>query len=126
MGHKLHCMAWALAASAWVSVAAASAPRELAQDDVAWLNRITYGVSSTTVARFRTEGRRQFLRDQLTATATLPPAISQQIQNLEISHTDGATLLREVANEQKRINTLPEGEPREAARKALNEHGNAL
>jgi uncharacterized protein (DUF1800 family) len=126
MGHKLHCVVWALAGSLWASVAAASAPRELAQDDLAWLNRVTYGISSTTVARFRADGRRQFLREQLNAGATLPPAVSQQIQSLEISRTDGATLLREVANEQKRINTLPEGEPREAARKALNEHGNAL
>ena len=99
MGHKLHCVVWALAGSLWASVAAASAPRELAQDDLAWLNRVTYGISSTTVARFRADGRRQFLREQLNAAATLPPAVSQQIQGLEISRTDGATLLREVANE---------------------------
>ncbi len=126
MRHKLHQTGWALAGCAWMCVAAAATPRDLARDDVAWLNRITYGVSSTTVARFRTEGRHRFLQEQLTSTAALPAAIAEQIQNLEISHVDGATLLREVANEQKRINSLPEGEPRETARKALNDHGNAL
>ena len=126
MGHKLYRGGWALAGCAWMGVATASAPHELARDDVAWLNRITYGVSSTTVARFGTEGRRKFLQEQLTSPATLPAAVSEQIQKLEISHVDGATLLREVADEQKRINSLPEGEPRETARKALNDRGNTL
>jgi uncharacterized protein (DUF1800 family) len=126
MGHKRHRTGWALAGCAWMCVAAASTPRDLAHDDVAWLNRITYGVNSSTVARYRIEGRRRFLQEQLTSTPTLPAAVAEQIQNLEISHVDGATLLREVSNEQKRINSLPEGEPRETARKALNEHGNQL
>jgi uncharacterized protein (DUF1800 family) len=126
MGHKLYQAGWALAGCAWMCVAMASAPRALARDDVAWLNRVTYGVTSSTLARFRSEGRRKFLQEQLTSTATLPAAVSEQIGKLEVSHVDGATLLREVANEQKRINTLPEGEPREAARKALNDRGNTL
>ena len=107
-------------------VAGASTPHDLTRDDVAWLNRITYGVNSSTVARYRAEGRRRFLQEQFASTPTLPAAVTQQIQDLEISHVDGATLLREVVDEQKRINSLPEGEPREAARKALNDHGNQL
>jgi len=119
-------MACALAGSILACTAVASTPLELAHDDIAWLNRVTYGVSASTASRFRAEGRRRFLQQELNSAATLPPGVSQQIQTLEISHTDGATLLREVANEQKRINSLPEGEPREAARKALNDHGNVL
>jgi uncharacterized protein (DUF1800 family) len=126
MGRKLYGAGWAVAGCAWMCVASPSTPRELARDDVAWLNRITYGVTSSTVARFRAEGRRRFLQEQLSSTATFPAAVSEEIQTLEISHVDGATLLREVANEQKRINTLPDGEPRQAARKALNDRGNAL
>src|SRR5882724_1241996 len=126
MRHPLHRMACALAGSILACTAVASTPLELAHDDIAWLNRVTYGVSASTASRFRAEGRRRFLQQELNSAATLPPGVSQQIQTLEISHTDGATLLREVANEQKRINSLPEGEPREAARKALNDHGNVL
>ena len=119
-------LGWMLAGIIGSCTANASTPRELAHDDVAWLNRITYGISVTTAARFSTEGPRRFLQEQLTAPATLPAPISQQIDSLEISHVDGATLLREVANEQKRIASLPDGEPREAARKALNDRGNTL
>ncbi|MEJ0038211.1 MAG: DUF1800 domain-containing protein [Gammaproteobacteria bacterium] len=126
LAHKLHRAGWAVAGCAWVCTVAASTPRDLARDDVAWLNRITYGVSSTTAERFRADGRRKFLQEQLASAATLPAPISQQIQALEISHVEGATLLREVANEQKRIASLPDGEPREAARKALNDRGNTL
>lgn len=113
-------LGWMLAGLIGCCTAGASTPP---REDVAWLNRITYGVSGTTAARFHAEGQRRFLQEQLTAPATLPPAIAQQIDSLEISHVDGATLLREVANEQKRIASLPDGE---AARKALNDRGNAL
>jgi uncharacterized protein (DUF1800 family) len=126
LAQTLRRTSWALAGNAWICVAAASAPHELARDDVAWLNRITYGINSTTAAHFRAQGQRRFLQEQLNSPATLPAPLSQQIESLEISHVDGATLLREVANEQKRIASLPDGEPREAARKTLNDRGNVL
>ena len=115
-----------LASCALACSTVAAAPHELAREDAAWLNRVTYGISSTSVARYRAEGRRRFLREQLEGTAKLPEPIAQDIQALEITRRDGASLLQEVAAEQKRINTLPEGEPRESARKALNDRGNTI
>ncbi|MEJ1963320.1 MAG: DUF1800 domain-containing protein [Gammaproteobacteria bacterium] len=103
-----------------------AAPRELTREDSAWLNRVTYGISSTSVARYGAEGRRHFLQEQFSGPANLPEPIAQQIQSLEITSRDGASLLQEATAEQKRINTLPEGEPRESARKALNDRGNAI
>ena len=126
LAQRLRLAVCVLAGSVWICTAAASAPREVARDDVAWLNRITYGISSSTAARFRDEGPRRFLQEQLNSPATMPAPIAQQIDSLEISHVDGATLLREVADEQKRIASLPDGEPREAARKTLNDRGNVL
>src|SRR5690242_4135283 len=123
---KLRRTAWMIAAAACVYSTAALASHDLTREDATWLNRVTYGISSTTVERYRAEGRRKFLQEQLDGKERLPEAIAQQIQSLEVTHRDGASLLKEVVDEQKRINTLPEGEPRESARKALNDHGNAI
>ncbi|HEY4368327.1 MAG TPA: DUF1800 domain-containing protein [Steroidobacteraceae bacterium] len=105
---------------------AAGAPAPLPREDVAWLNRITYGINAGTLAEYRDLGRRRYLQHQLDDPGRLPAPVMQQIAALEISRRDGASLLAEVAEEQKRINSLPEGPPRDDARKALNERGNAL
>ena len=115
-----------LIGAVWLCSTATASSRDLSRDDAAWLNRVTYGISATSVAQYRDEGRRRFLQEQLDGKAKLPGPVAQQIQALEITRRDGASLLKEVADEQKRINTLPEGEPRESARKTLNDHGNAI
>jgi uncharacterized protein (DUF1800 family) len=95
--------------------------------DLAWLNRITYGVSARTEAEYRQRGRSAYLTWQLSgATDTLPPAIAQQISAMEVSREDPAAQLLGVAAEYRRINTLPDGPEREQARKTLNERGNRL
>jgi len=123
--NKLRRALWMFGAAACADSTVALASRDLSREDMTWLNRVTHGISSTTVARYRAEGRRRFLDEQLDGKATLPDPIAQQIQALDITHHDGAVLLKEVADEQKRINTLPEGEPRESARKVLNDHRTA-
>ena len=126
IGHKLRRTSWLVASCvlAWLPIAATS--REPTREAAAWLNRVTYGISTSSVSQYQAEGRRRFLQSQLDGTAKLPEAVAEQIQALEIARRDGASLLQEVAAEQKRINTLPDGEPRETARKALNDRGNAL
>ena len=109
-----------------LSLPAVAKDRDLSREDAAWLNRVTYGLTSATVAEYRKEGRRRFLQHQLDGSFELPGPIQQQVEALEITHRDGASLLTEAVDEQKRINTLPEGEPRDAARKVLNDRGNAL
>jgi uncharacterized protein (DUF1800 family) len=104
----------------------AAATEALPRDDAMWLSRISYGVTSATVADYRSLGRRRFLERQLDSKGDVPPPIAQQIAALEITRRDGAALLAEVVDEQKRINALPEGQPREDARKVLNERGNAI
>ena len=105
----------------------AATDHPLTKDDLAWLNRVTYGVTSATAAEYQSQGRRRFLQQQLNEKPRkLPAAIETQIQALEVAHRDAASLLKEQRDAQKRINTLPEGELRESARKALNERGNKL
>jgi len=109
-----------------VTQADAAAKDTLSREDAAWLARVTYGMTSATVAEYKALGRRRFLEQQLIKPGELPPAIVQQIAELEVTRRDGASLLGEAVEEQKRINTLPEGQPRDDARKALNERGNAI
>jgi uncharacterized protein (DUF1800 family) len=96
--------------------------------DLRWLDRITYGVNAATLVELERLGRRRFLEAQLAPAGdeALPPAIAAQLSHLEISRTDGATLLVEVSAAQKRINALPTAEEKDQARKALNERANQL
>ncbi|HXC60621.1 MAG TPA: DUF1800 domain-containing protein [Steroidobacteraceae bacterium] len=105
---------------------AQAAPAALRGVDFDFLSRVTYGPTTSTVADYRREGQRGFIRELLDGSGQLPPAVQQQIDALEISHRDGATLLTDAATEQKRIGNMPDGEEREAARKALNDHANSL
>ena len=56
----------------------------------------------------------------------LPAAIAAQIDPLEITRRDGASLLLEVSAAQKRINALTSPAEKEAARKLLNERASQL
>ncbi len=105
---------------------AQAASAALSSSDLDFLARVTYAPTTSTVADYRRAGQRGFIREQLDGVGELPPAVQQQVDALEISHRDGAALLTEAAAEQKRIGTMPEGEEREAARKALNDHANSL
>jgi uncharacterized protein (DUF1800 family) len=96
-------------------------------NDVAWLNRVTFGISAQSAADLQREGRSGYLEQQLAARAdALPEAIAAQINALEVAHADPVTLLHDLAAENQRINALADGAEREQARKTLNEHGNRL
>jgi uncharacterized protein (DUF1800 family) len=94
--------------------------------DLRWLDRVTYGVTAETLATYERLGRRRFLEVQLLGDHSLPPAIAEQIDHLEIEGRDGASLLLEVSAAQKRINALPTPAQKDEARKALNERANQL
>jgi uncharacterized protein (DUF1800 family) len=114
-------------------VGCASAPQHIVSNeraqsgDLAWIDRLTYGVSARTEADYRQRGRSAYLAWQLSgASDALPPAVAQQLATLEVSRLDAAAELLGVAAEYRRINTLPDGPDREQARKTLNERGNRL
>jgi uncharacterized protein (DUF1800 family) len=118
-------------AVAVVLLGCASAPTRpkatLARADVLWLNRITYGLNSQTLADFEHEGRAAFLNAQLADTQPpLPAPIAAQINILDVTHADAAELLAATNAEYKRINSMSDGPEKEEARKALSERGNAL
>src|SRR5579863_5137775 len=47
------------------SVPATSGPAALTRGDLRWLARVTFGIDTTTVARYRALGRERFLDEQL-------------------------------------------------------------
>jgi uncharacterized protein (DUF1800 family) len=75
----------------------------LSRTDALWLDRITYGLDSATVQRFRQLGKRAFLHEQLAArTDALPVAIQVQIDAFDITRLSTAQILTaEVAERQR-------------------------
>jgi len=99
----------------------------LHRDDALWLERVTFGLDSASVAQYRRLGRQGFLDAQLAARDdALPPAIAADLAALEVTRADPVTTLAAVKAQRQAINALPEGPDREQARKALNEAGNRL
>jgi uncharacterized protein (DUF1800 family) len=95
--------------------------------DLLWLNRVSYGIDSDTLADYRRLGRVQFLDAQLNpGSVALPAPIASEIDALQISHTNAAELLAQVNTRNKQINAMADGPDKDAARKALNEQGNNL
>jgi uncharacterized protein (DUF1800 family) len=95
--------------------------------DVLWLERVGFGLDSTSLAQYRALGRAGFLDAQLAGRAApLPPAIAAQIDAMEVGHVDPEHVLAEVNAQNKAINAMPEGPDKEQARKSLNDQGNQL
>ena len=106
---------------------AANSTATLNRDDALWLDRVTYGLDSTTVARFRELGRRRFLDEQLAGkNDALPAPVRAQIDDLDIAHQPAAKLVVDEIAEQKRINALGDEEMKKSARKDRNDMGNKM
>ena len=99
-----------------------------AHADVLWLNRLTYGVNSVTLAEYERRGRAAFLDEQFApGEPALPAVAAAAIDALDVAHADAAQLLATTNAEYKRINALTDaGAEKEQARKTLNDRGNAL
>ena len=97
----------------------------LKREDVLWLDRVTYGLDTATVARFRELGKGRFLDEQLAAkNDTLPPAIQAQIDGLSITKAPITKLLADESAAQQRIKTMSDDAAAQQARKERNEIGN--
>ena len=115
-------MAGALSLPGW-----AAAGSELSRQDLQWLERVTYGPDTATVSEYEKLGRRRFLDQQLhPGKVQLPPQATAQINDLDISHQDGAELLAYVNRENQRINAITDDAQKQTERKALNDKGNKV
>jgi hypothetical protein len=77
------------------------------RDDMLWLERVTFGLDTASVADYRRLGRERFLDRQLQNQATVPPPIATEIESLEVSHAEPARWLAEVNARYKTINANP-------------------
>lgn len=96
-----------LACSALSTVQAADKP--LSEEDLRWINRVTYGADSSTMKQYRAAGRRHFLEEQLSPTTeALPPAAQRAIDVMVVTHQRAEKLLLDADIEGKRINAMPD------------------
>jgi uncharacterized protein (DUF1800 family) len=98
----------------------------LRRQDMLWLQRVSFGIDSASVAELHRLGRERYLDRQLGGqNAALPAPVSAELVALEISHIDPVRGLADVKSQYKAINALPDSD-KQAARKSLREHGNEL
>src|SRR5471032_2654144 len=105
-----------------VSTPSVSVP--LTRGDLRWLARVTFGINTATVARYRALGREKFLDEQLHPPASDPANLAAAIAAIPVTqHTAQARITANRA-EQQRINTLANDDDKLTARNALNQAGN--
>jgi len=106
---------------------AAAALPVLPREDVLWLERVSFGLDSASVADYQRLGRARFLELQLDPrTPDLPAPIAVEIAALDVTHADPERSLSEVNAQYKAMNAMPAGDEKELARKTLNDQGNRL
>ena len=114
-------------AASTTSGVSAGALAALHREDVAWLQRVSFGLDSRTVAEYRRLGRERYLEAQLHPRGdALPGPVAVQIRALEVSQTDPAGSLAKLHERRRTVNAMVQGTDQEQARKELNEEGNHL
>jgi len=104
---------------------AADGRAPLSNEDLHWLNRVTYGVDGATVERYRLLGRKRFLEEQLRPGGLQPPAeVLEAIAALGLTRRPVEQALTEAEAENKRIESLPNDDSRQSARQAQNQAAN--
>jgi len=99
----------------------------LAAQDIKWLNRIGYGITSQAVAEFQSLGKKKYLEQQLAAPADdhLPPPVNSLIAELSIEQKDEVSVAEEFHKTHKGLRKLPT-EQRQMARKAKRQSADEL
>jgi uncharacterized protein (DUF1800 family) len=99
-----------------------AAGKPLSEDDVHWLNRLTYGIDGPTVARYQAMGRKAFLDAQLRARDDDEPLqLRADLAHLDLLNQSLLQTLSDVDQENRRINGLGSDDEKQAARKVQND-----
>ena len=100
------------------------APAALTRGDLRWLARVTFGIDTAMVARYRALGRDKFLDEQLHPPAGDPLSLAAAVAALPVTRQSAQARLTANRTEQQRINTLTNDDDKQAARTVLNQAGN--
>jgi len=93
-------------------------------NDLRWLDRVTFGIDTQVVARYRAIGRARFLDEQLHPPPGDAENLSADLAVILTTRQTASALLKAAREEQQRINTLPEDQ-KQAARMAANQAATA-
>jgi uncharacterized protein (DUF1800 family) len=110
-----------------VAVPAASrpvAPALLTRGELRWLGRVTFGIDTATVARYRILGREKFLDEQLRPPTADSATLAGAIAALPVTQQTAQARLTANRVEQQRINTLTNEDEKQTARNGINQAGN--
>jgi uncharacterized protein (DUF1800 family) len=103
---------------------AADSLAPLRREDAVWLERVSFGLDSATLADYRRLGRERYLEEQLRgAPEELPLPIAAQIQQLNGHESDPQQRLQALQQRRKAINAMADGPEKDQARKLLNDDG---
>jgi uncharacterized protein (DUF1800 family) len=94
--------------------------------DLHWLARVTFGIDSATVARYRLLGREKFLDEQLHPLADDPPALASALAAMPLLQESAQGRIQANRAEQQRINALTNEDDKQKARMAFNQIGNEV
>ena len=119
-----------LIAAALCTMAAApamAAEKLLGSDDIAWLQRVGFGIDSAELSDYRKLGRIRFLDEQLTGRSDpLPPEVAAMINSYQAINTPLAELATQFRDGRQAVLAMPNGDGKTAAKKALRMHGRQL
>jgi hypothetical protein len=95
----------------------------LSADDLALLNRITWGANASTAQRFSRLGAEAFINEQLHPQPgeRLPPAVQAQIDALKISHQPAGQLAIELEQQRRDANAVTDPDRKREARRAYQQ-----
>jgi uncharacterized protein (DUF1800 family) len=96
----------------------------LTRGDLRWLARVTFGIDTATVARYRALGREKFLDEQLHPAAQDPANLAAAIAALAVTQQTAQARITVNRAEQQLINTLTNDDDKQKARDAINRAGN--
>ncbi len=113
---NLRQLAWLLALVGSGAIAQTAAPT---REDIAWLQRATFGIDSASLARYQQLGRQRYLDEQLSGReAPLPPDVSALIDSFDLEHTPPAQLRSDGRQLRQQLKEAAEGPARDAAKQA--------
>jgi uncharacterized protein (DUF1800 family) len=106
----------------------ASAPETGARGDpLSWLNRVSFGATTSSAGELGHEGQAAFLQSQLHPGATrLPEAISAQIDALTISQSSMVQLATDLESRRRDADALKDPDQKKTAQQAYQQELNRL
>ncbi|MCH7342029.1 DUF1800 domain-containing protein [Pelomonas sp. CA6] len=106
--------------------ASASASSARVDQDALWLDRLSWGASSSSLAELRRMGRKTWLDTQLNGRAPLPTELQAQIAALSISQRDLPSLVYEMEAQRKSADASKDDAAKAAAQQAYQQTLNRL